>query len=103
MKTWFFFTFIYNVNEIYYRDLSMIYFHCIILDILMLKQAVIWTAGYKDTWILYMPPDQHELTGPWEIQSIFQMSNFQADFSGQWLWYLLWKYPRMNVTGPYLW
>ena len=56
-------TFIYNVSEIlWYRDLSIIYFHCIIWDILMLKQAIIWTAGYRDTWILYMPPDQHELT-----------------------------------------
>ena len=30
------------------------------------------------------------------------MSNFQVDFSGQWLKYLLWICPHMNVTGPYL-
>ena len=31
------------------------------------------------------------------------ITNFQANLNDSWLWYLLWNYPLINVTGLYWW
>ena len=64
----------------------------------ILQKCVRYGPACQRCWRLGI--EQYLTHWPWEIQSKFQMSHFQADFNGQWLRYLLWNCPHMSVIGP---